>query len=54
LSALTGGRWCHVYCTRRWANAKVKIIVVVAVLLLVLTIFLLACFAGNNNCTKRS
>lgn len=36
-----------------WQNTKMKIVVVFAVLLLAVVIFLLACFAGGQNCTKK-
>lgn len=36
-----------------WQNTKMKIVVVFAVLLLAVVIFLLACFAGGQNCTQK-
>jgi hypothetical protein len=36
-----------------WNNLKVKILIAFLVLVLAVVIFLLACFAGGNNCTKR-
>lgn len=36
-----------------WQNAKMKLVVALAVLLLIVVIFLLACFSGGKNCTKR-
>lgn len=36
-----------------WQNLRMKIIVAVAVLLLAVVIFLLACFAGGQNCVKK-
>lgn len=41
------------FCFGRWQTFKMKIIVVFAVLLLAVVIFLLACFAGGQNCTKK-
>lgn len=40
--------------TMWWNNLKVKILIAFLVLVLAVVIFLLACFAGGNNCTKRS
>lgn len=36
-----------------WQNFRMKIIVAFAVVLLAVVIFLLACFAGGQNCTKK-
>jgi hypothetical protein len=44
---------CCPLLSHRWQNFKMKIIVVCAVLLLAVVIFLLACFAGGQNCTKK-
>lgn len=41
-------------CVHRWQSTKAKLAVIFAVLLLVVVIFLLACFAGGRQCTKRS
>ncbi|EFJ39880.1 hypothetical protein VOLCADRAFT_70298 [Volvox carteri f. nagariensis] len=36
-----------------WQNCRMKLVVLLAVALLAVVIFLLACFAGGNNCVKK-
>jgi vesicle-associated membrane protein 72 len=37
-----------------WQNCKMKAVLALAVILLAVVIFLLACFTGDKNCTKRN
>ena len=36
-----------------WQNCKMKLVLALAVILLAVVIFLIACFSGGKNCTKR-
>lgn len=37
-----------------WQNMKLKAIIAAIIVVLIFVIFLVACFSGGRNCTKRS